>query len=248
MIKEAIEKLEKMTRAACEVKTLGEVDYSVEKLNPILPMEAKFPETIMVPTLRGIINYSKSVALVEPVSNGMLVVVESPVKASLIGPLLPQYGNVRFCYIAAKFTFMPFPFGEWHDLESMILSMYTLFEKSDDRDKIIEGLSMVSNSDVSEHKDTGVTGRLKRETGIGLTEESKIQNPVVLKPFRTFPEIDQPETRCIFRLRRSKSDGGVAGTLFEADGGMWKIVAIEGVKEWLRTELSSEGIQGVKVI
>ena len=47
----------------------------------------------------------------------------------------------------------------------------------------------------------------------------KVPNPVTLRPFRTFIEVEQPESKFIFRMR----EGGRCA-IFEADGahGSWR--------------------------
>ena len=59
---------------------------------------------------------------------------------------------------------------------------------------------------------------------------------VTLKPFRTFREIEQPESEFILRYQNRN---GIEAALFEGDGGCWKLDAILRIKEWLsdKTEI-----------
>ena len=45
-----------------------------------------------------------------------------------------------------------------------------------------------------------------------------------LRPYRTFKEIDQPESQFLLRLNENGNIG-----LFEADGGMWKLEAKKSI-------------------
>ena len=54
-------------------------------------------------------------------------------------------------------------------------------------------------------------------------------------PYRTFIEVEQPESKFIFRMR----EGG-ACALFEADGGAWKLDAQNAVYEYLKDRLKEE--------
>ena len=54
------------------------------------------------------------------------------------------------------------------------------------------------------------------KTGAENLSEVKVPNPVVLAPYRTFSEVDQPESKFIFRLESGKEDTPLAA-LFEAD-------------------------------
>lgn len=64
-----------------------------------------------------------------------------------------------------------------------------------------------------------------------------VPSPVHLKPYRTFDEIDQPESDFIFRIKSDKFDG-ITCALFSADGGAWITEAKQRIKEYLRNELS----------
>ena len=61
-----------------------------------------------------------------------------------------------------------------------------------------------------------------------------VPNPVILRPYRTFPEVEQPASSFIFRM---KENDGVCCALFEADGGAWKNEAMRNIKEYLKENL-----------
>lgn len=68
-----------------------------------------------------------------------------------------------------------------------------------------------------------------------------VPNPVTLAPYRTFVEVKQPESKFVFRMR--KSEEGPQAALFEADGGAWKIEAMQRVKEFLEDKLVGTGVK-----
>ena len=59
-----------------------------------------------------------------------------------------------------------------------------------------------------------------------------------LKPYRTFTEVEQPESDFIFRM---KDMGSVCCALFEADGGAWRNVAMHNIKAYLQEQLKHYG-------
>jgi hypothetical protein len=71
------------------------------------------------------------------------------------------------------------------------------------------------------------------KTGIAKIEDVFVPNPVVLAPYRTFPEIAQPESKFIFRMQT-----GPTAALFEADGGAWRNEAMGRIKAWLEEQLA----------
>lgn len=84
-----------------------------------------------------------------------------------------------------------------------------------------------------------IMGRLTRDpelrrtgSGIALSTLVEVKPRVVLKPFRTFVEVDQPESEFLLRI----SDKGEIG-LFPADGGVWKLEATRNVAKYFETEL-----------
>ena len=65
-----------------------------------------------------------------------------------------------------------------------------------------------------------------------------VPNPVKLRPYRTFAEIEQPESSYVFRIK--DTDRGPAFKLVEADGDLWKNDVMKKIKEYLEYELRDE--------
>ena len=65
-----------------------------------------------------------------------------------------------------------------------------------------------------------------------------VPNPVRLRPYRTFGEIEQPESAYVFRIK--DSERGPAFKLVEADGGLWKNDAMKRIKEYMEFKLFEE--------
>ena len=81
-----------------------------------------------------------------------------------------------------------------------------------------------------------MTQKATIKTGISTVGDAIVPNPVTLRPFRTFVEVEQPESSFVFRMRQG--DGrGVECAVYEADGGAWKNEAMESVKEYLKEGL-----------
>ncbi|GAG24824.1 unnamed protein product, partial [marine sediment metagenome] len=84
---------------------------------------------------------------------------------------------------------------------------------------------------------------LQIKTSLTTKANVVIENPINLKPYRTFREVDQPESNFILRYIDSKHpqnrSGGIEAALFEGDGGAWKLEAIQNIKNWLteKTEI-----------
>ncbi len=70
--------------------------------------------------------------------------------------------------------------------------------------------------------------------GIALSQRVAVKPRVPLRPYRTFLEVEQPESEFLLRL----DEQGRVG-LFEADGGMWKMTAKHSIADYLEFELAA---------
>ena len=70
--------------------------------------------------------------------------------------------------------------------------------------------------------------------GVASKADVIVPNPVELIPYRTFMEIKQPISKFVFRIE----DKGVPNfKIVEAEGGIWRNTAIEGIKQYFQEEL-----------
>ncbi len=78
---------------------------------------------------------------------------------------------------------------------------------------------------------------LEVRQGVSMRQEVEFKNPVILQPFRTFPEIKQPESEFVFRIHIHEQDNGITCSLHEADGSAWKLKAITGIRDYFKEQL-----------
>lgn len=127
----------------------------------------------------------------------------------------------------------PFKFGRFFDTESFVISLLSLFEETEDLEKVLSvASSLVSEAKVAKTDDKATT---KTQANQGVINTSGVEIPKVvnLRPFRTFRQVEQPISSFIFRYRSDGEDIGLA--LFEADGGAWKHAAIKNIVEYFAT-------------
>jgi hypothetical protein len=84
----------------------------------------------------------------------------------------------------------------------------------------------------TQHTDDGMTQRVTARAGVARVEQVDLPNPVELRPYRTFMDIEQPASKFVLRIKADK-DSGPKCALFEADGGAWKNTAIATIRKWL---------------
>lgn len=130
-----------------------------------------------------------------------------------------------------------FRYGRYMDHENFLIALQSKFIPNDDRERLLRFTGTVENGTVAQYGDDGVTQKATIKTGIASKGEAIVPNPVRLRPFRTFIEVEQPESAFVFRMRQD-GDDGVECAIFEADGGAWKNAAMKNIKEYLQFELS----------
>jgi hypothetical protein len=236
MIAEAIDRILRLDRVIITKDIDGRL-YSKDALHRIPYPHESFPEAVEFSTLRGLAEFALDLAQ-GLAGEELFFHVESQESAILCGRLQPSNFNKRFCYAAARLNHIPFKFStislpHWLDLEMFVISLQSLFEETENREKIISMLGNLASENVTNQKDDGFQQKIQVKLGISQKSEVKLENPVVLKPYRTFRELDQPEGRYILRLD-NKQQGGIHCALFEADGDLWKNEAMLSIKYFLK--------------
>ena len=140
----------------------------------------------------------------------------------------------RVCYLQVDHKQPEFPFGTYLDIEKFIVELQAKVVPDDTTAAILQIVGNLTDGVVNTFADDGVTQQVASKSGIGRVTNATLPNPVVLSPRRTFAEINQPAGRFILRLKSGQGETKPTAALFEADGGMWQLDAIEGIKAWLQ--------------
>ena len=125
--------------------------------------------------------------------------------------------------------------GGYRDHEAAIIELRSMFAPNAGTDYLLDLLSRISKESAVTSSDNGVSQTVEARQGISLKAQVQIKPRVSLRPYRTFQEVEQPESEFLLRL----NDNGDIG-LFEADGGMWKLTARQTVKKYLEEALKEE--------
>ena len=138
----------------------------------------------------------------------------------------------RQVYYEAKATDVP-GWGENVKLpfEEMQIALRTRFQETKDTPYVQKLLSDISTGAKITYNDNGVATTIVTSKGVALQGSETIRPIVTLRPYRTFQEVDQPESTFLIRV----NERGISFT--EADGGMWKLKARETVKAFLEERL-----------
>lgn len=125
------------------------------------------------------------------------------------------------------------PFDKQLDYETMMITLKSKFVQTPELLELVKLLGTITEENSAQTSDDGFSQSVVVRKGIAL-KEGKTINPIVkLKPYRTFNEVEQPESEFLLRL----SEGGRVA-LYEADGGAWKLQARKNVAGYLRNALT----------
>lgn len=239
MIKEALKYIIEMSQP--EIKVIDGQTYSDKSLHRINHNPKAVP--IEMNTLTSLVDYIK--ADIDEMQGEMIIHVESPTKVSMYSEL--DGDRVREEVVRVYAQVPEFRFNRFIDHEEFCINVQSKFidDITTDRALLLKFAGTVEAGTVSQYGDDGVTQKATVKTGIASKDDAIVPSPATLRPFRTFVEVEQPESQFIFRMQQDKYDG-IQCALFEADGGAWKHQAMDNIKEYLQKEL--DGIEGFIVI
>lgn len=212
---------------------LQEIDgrtYSNQSLYRI----AKEPkaEYIEMTTLSSLVEYIK--AGIDIMRGKMLVQVCSPTKVLLYSQLDGDREREQLVKVVAQLP--NFEFERFMDKEKFNIALQSKFIDNEDKALMLQFTGTVESGTIAQYSDDGVSQKATIKTGIASKGEALVPNPVHLKPYRTFLEVDQPESDFIFRMKEDKYDG-ITCAIFEADGGAWQLQAMANIKAYLTEAL-----------
>lgn len=222
MLKAAIEKILDLGKPVMLEANDGR-EYSTSQLIGLKPPT---PEPLALHTLTGIIDWLKS----EDKQPCMLHVV-SHAEVAAISPLERIWDN-RDRYLVAKCDRQPIP-QSYMEIEAAIIMLQSRFTETADRARVLAYLGNIRSEKVATTADDGITQTATVRNAIGRLKEEPMSPIVRLAPYRTFPEIEQPATDFLLRLRQGPENGLPQVALFEADGQEWQIEAIKKIGAWL---------------
>lgn len=256
---EVIDRIEALAKAAQrEVKVLeangrtlvvdvqkGTVIQDVSQ--PLVPNKLPEGQPIAISTLAGLVEFVKAalhkhdpkdVQGAEGAGAPAFLHVVSPTKVAMVGDRTFGGAHQREVFaIASIGDLTAFPFGDELEAEEFIIKAMTLIQPSEGRDQVIAFVSRLTTGPTLTSEDTGVGQQVTLRKGITANETAEFKNPAVLRPWRTFREVAQPESPFILRMSGGSATEKPDIVLHEADGGAWKNAATQEVAKYLRENL-----------
>lgn len=127
----------------------------------------------------------------------------------------------------------------WYDYESAVIVLRSRFIRNEGSEYLLDILSRMSNQAEVNTKDNGMTQQTTVKRGIALLGTEIIRPIVPLRPYRTFQEVEQPESEFLVRIREGKTENEIG--ILGADGDMWILQARKNIKAYLESRLAHLG-------
>jgi len=126
--------------------------------------------------------------------------------------------------------------------EVALIELRSLFIPGEGTAYLLDLLSRMTDENSVTTRDNGVTQQVEAKQGVSLNVMVDVKPRVMLRPFRTFLEVEQPESEFLIRVDAEEGIG-----FFEADGGIWKLEAKRNIAKYFETQLA-DLIEAGKVV
>ena len=219
MIAKALEFITGLKEDALEPKVLN-IDGKTYCTKHMERYDVKrYADTLRISTLTALVDYIKGCP--EELNKKMIIQIVSPSSVILKSGLDEEKNR------------------------EALLEVKAMFDDTPDKDALLKIAGNIQNKTTADYGDDGVTQKTTIRQGVASLVDVKVPNPVMLRPYRTFMEIEQPVSEFIFRIDGESEEPNFK--LVDANGKKWVIEAKQGIKEYLERELDNVGA-GVSII
>lgn len=192
----------------------------------------RHPKTLNLNTLNGLIDYLKSD--MNGINNKrLMVVIDNPTQIIVCEQDDEDFD--RSVLVTVEALNPSIDFGCYEEASDFNVMMQSLFVDSDDRSTVLEFASALKIEKGTDVIDNGISQVTTIKDGVASLAKATAPNPVTLRPYRTFAEVEQPASQFIFRISKNAEMA-----LFEADGGKWRLDAINSVANYLKENLTEQ--------
>ncbi len=237
MISEALKTFRDLIRKPESVKAVfNGIEYAVDHNCVHKAMFPSWPEPIEGNTITGLVDFVNDLSRSE--AKPLIIHIKSPYRVSVFSELIKPWAARKYYYEAVA-NRSNFKFGMSMGSETFIINLQASFIKSDATKLLLKFVGNLKSGASHTSADDGVTQTSTARTGITQVESVKVQNPVTLAPYRTFQEVDQPESQYIFRMKQGDKDAKPKVALYECDDIRWGMEAMRSIADYLAGKLNS---------
>ncbi|HEM6509331.1 TPA: hypothetical protein U2E14_000952 [Streptococcus suis] len=231
-IKAALEYAVELNQHGLEIVTAGDGKeyYDANRTRMVELDPKRYPRTLELSTLTSLVEYLKSDL------NGMqdqrLIVAVEKNDEVCVWSENDEFEH-RTLLVDVKARVPELTFGRFISSEQFNIMLQSNFIDDADRGALLDFASALKIENGAEIEDNGVSQVATVKNGVASLAKGKVPNPVDLRPYRTFNEVEQPASKFVFRI-----DKNAQMALFEADGKRWVQEAVGNIAAYLKAELT----------
>lgn len=241
MLKEFIEHIQ--TTTAPKVMEIGENHFRLTHdgdIEQILP-KIQHPDTLTLNSLDGLVKLVKTEAM--KMADPLYITIPTHMRVVCFAQPKEENRWHRQFYYEAVASDVP----GWEekismDFEEAQVAMRTRFQETPDVLYLQKLLSEITLGAKVTRNDNGVATTVVTQKGIAMQGSETIRPIVKLRRYRTFQEVEQPESTFLIRVDER------AIRFIGADGGMWKLTARQTIKAFLAERFAEEIAAGTVVV
>lgn len=223
------EALDYLVNLGYEEEVLVETEKGLFSKTRLERVELPQIDTLEVSNLTSVVDFMK--ANIDGIQDKLLIQVSSPRTVRLLTPLDVDRNRQEILRATAVLP-NNITYDRFIDTERFNIMLQSSFVDNEDKKLLLKFTGLIQEEAVKKTGDDGVSQAVTIKTGVASVGNAVVPNPVLLAPYRTFPEIEQPESKFIFRMQE-----GPNAALYEADGGAWKNVAMRRIQDYLVEQL-----------
>jgi len=231
MLKEFIEHIQETTQPI--IKEIGGSTFAVTGDGKAVELRPTIdhPDTLTLQSLDALVKLVQTEAA--KTAEPLYITIPNHLTVRCFGQPDAGARYFRQVYYEAEATNVP----GWDEtvqmgFEEAQIALRTRFQETQDTQYALRLLSEITTGAKITFNDNGVATTVVTKKGIDLQANEAIRPIIRLKPYRTFQEVEQPESIFLIRV----NERGISFT--EADGGMWKLKARQTVKTFLEDKLA----------
>jgi len=170
----------------------------------------------------------------------VVVHVLDPIRVEAIGGLWGEDQSIRstFARVLIKDSKgLSSIIDRWADLETFAIALQVQFASTDALDELRKFCAQIRQTEEVGTADDGVSQEVQAKSGVAAVLPTAVKNPWTLRPFRTFPEVEQPASQYVLRFRGG-GDQAPTAALFQTDNDRWELEAVGHVADYLKEALA----------
>lgn len=241
--KESMEYLVGLGKQTLQTFVIEGKTYSTENL-----IEIKEPIykaiSLKTSTLTSIVDFINNNA--DMVNNQKLIIHIDTPRNVYVCSELDEERRREYLVQATALTSDRLDLDRYLPTEDFNIMLQSCFEENEHQKLLLQVSGCVKDNTIKDYGDDGVSQTATVKTGVASVNNVIVPNPVTLIPNRTFPEINQPESKFVFRMK--SGDKTPYATLIEADGGAWRNEAMSNIAAFLENNINEKLLENVLII